>query len=261
MWLVPLLTPAFAIPAGPDGDAACELASLSSTQPAADAVDVPTDVLPLLVFRGSCGLDVPYRVRVTADGESVPLHDVEVDFDAFQPVGEGFLLELALPELQPSTRYEVVAASTFGEPHAFAFTTGAGPLGDIAGIPQAELTAASTSGDRDFGWSVEADLSFTPVGPGGSVFVVRSDAAERAVVLQSGTGPFDARTSWFAYDDPSSELCVTVVERTANGVWLGPSDASCVESDTERTGCATLPTPGGVLLLGVTALALRRRRR
>lgn len=259
MWLVSLLAPALAIPAGPDGDAACELASLASTQPAADAVDVPTDVLPLLVFRGNCGLDVPYRVRVTADGEATPMHDVEYDFDAFQAVGDGYLLELGLPGLAPSTRYEVVAASPFGEPRAFAFTTSAGPLGEIAGIPAATLAEASTSGHRDFGWSVEADLSFTPVGPGGSVFVVRSGGQERAVVLQSGSGAFDARTSWFAYDDPSSELCVTVVERTANGLWLGPSEESCTKSEGER-GCSHLPAPASAIgMLALLPVLLRRR--
>lgn len=250
MWLVALTLPALALP----------VEILAAVQPGPDAVGVPTDVSPVLVFMGDCTTDAPYRVRVTGPNGEV-VHDVEYDqFDDFQIVGDGALLELDLPLLQPSTRYEVVAEAAFGARAAYGFTTGQGPLGQVEGVPVITLGSVRSTGTDQTGWSIEADLALNPAGPGGSIFVVHSDGADRTVLNHTGVGPHEATAAWFTTEHAADDACVSVVERAANGQRLGPSNESCTTS-AERAACATIPTPGGLLLLGATALALRARRR
>jgi hypothetical protein len=56
-----------------EADPACAISTLTDSLPADGAQGIPTDLAPLLIFEGDCGVPAPYTLTLYEDGVSEPI--------------------------------------------------------------------------------------------------------------------------------------------------------------------------------------------
>lgn len=233
----------------------CVVAQLSSSLPASGATEVPVDVVPFLVFEGNCGPAVPLTLTLSVAGGAT-VSQTQVDFAAFELAGETWLLEPTFPELEPSTDYVLDIASEWDEPRSVSFTTGndaASPL-PAGSTPTLTLDSLDIEKDGFGGFLVSTEISLAAAGGGDGISMVRQDGEPRAILP---TTESSATLEWWT-DSRPSEVCLSVIERDATGIWHGPSEESCMKSS--GLGCShTPPWLAGVFVLPL--LGLRRQSR
>jgi len=236
----------------------CSPATLSQSIPAAEAVNVPIDIAPLLIFRGNCGLSASYTVRLTASGDPTPLFETTYDASDFAIAGENdSLLEPDFGLLTADTDYIVQVTNDFGEDRQFGFSTGQGVVEPITtGLPTVQIESAQQDKlSRDFYYN-QIDLSITSAGAGDGAYIISREGVEIGALV--ATGPTTPYTIFWNDSTLEDRMCVTVVERDPSGALVGPSAESCAEVTASR-GCShTSPWLAGWMILPL--LGLRRSR-
>ncbi|MCB9675965.1 MAG: hypothetical protein H6737_12655 [Alphaproteobacteria bacterium] len=255
--LLPSLALAAPARAQADAPAECAIATLSDSVPANGATDVPVDIAPFFVFRGSCGVAAPYTLTVYQNGVAEPVHTEVYDFPAFQSAGESWMLDADFGELLAETAYTVELTTDWGEQVQLGFTTGSDYADVISGgVPGVSIEHGSQA-DLGAGlFSTAVELTLTSAGRGQGAYVVREGGADRAVVLATGESQ-SVSLSWNSFER-AHEICLTAIERDGIGNWHGPSDETCIPLEKTRGCTHTAPWLAGWMLLPL--LGLRRQR-
>lgn len=235
------------------------------TIPQAEAVDVPVDVMPSVVFtEGGCRSDMVFRLSLLEQVESgqalVASVDVESPADPFLPWAP---LELD-DELQPLTDYvlRVENLDGFGGMIEVGFTTGEGHVQGPAEDPVLHSMSNAWWRDR-FVVQRELTAELTPAEDPDNLGVVLLRDADLPELIYAARFAEPERMFVAADLDPEGrhlELCVEAVQLDGSGFVAGSSRVRCSES--VRSGCSVGGGAAslGLALSGILALLRRRRR-
>lgn len=250
--LLPLVlaSPAASEVAIDSGGRGCEDAQLQTTAPLADAVDVPLDLVPTLLFSDCGGTTAHGIVRLYVGEEQV--YEARVESDA----GDYGFATVPV-ELEAETDYVLSYSPADGsEDIVVGWTTGtllATPLSTGPGF----RTTPQWYWDRPesrTGVSVQPDSDDSPHGP---TFVELRDA-EGAIW---GTMIKESGNRGHVYGESigprAQNVCLTLFQRDVDGTWVeGGTD--CL--DGKAGGCSTGAGMAGWLPSLLLLVGLRRRR-
>lgn len=234
------------------------------TVPAAQAVDVPVDVQPGVVFgTGSCASDKVFTISLFSRVEGVEALVAQLEHvsPGDTPVPWGPLpLE---GELQPYTDYvlRVEADDGFGGLVEVGFETGEGRVQSHDGAPSLDDLEQVWWRRRGLTRLLRAEI--TPASPPdayGVVLLQDVDAPERVYSAQVAGEEMIFVQAMLSPEARAEPICAEAVQLDGRGEVAGVSEVVCAEA--RRSGCSTSGSSGSLALaLGAILGLLRRRRR
>ncbi|MCB9744918.1 MAG: hypothetical protein H6740_20170 [Alphaproteobacteria bacterium] len=235
------------------------------TVPAADAVDVPVDLQPSVLFsHGACATDKRFTISLLSriEGQEALVAQVELDSPADTPTPWA-PLDLDAP-LEPYTDFilRVESLDGFGGLVELGFETGEGSVQGHAGAPSLDSLSHTWSRRRgQVSRSLDAELTAAP-DPDGLGVVLLRDAEDPQLVYGAQTVD-DTQLFMFVELSPVSEpepICAEAVQLDGRGEITGQSEVICAEA--QRLGCSVGGGRGSLALaLGAILGLIRRRRR
>lgn len=246
---------------GPDtGGSECPSVQVTSSVPAAGAVDVPVDVHPSLIFDGQCG-GPAYNLTVTDPATGSVLASLAWTLPATVPA----VATLVPPAPLPPDTDLVLAATDVNAGYDLAsipFRTGAAEVVPLQGTLIVEVLWATVT-RQEVSDLLTASVRVTPIDDPSGLSLVSLSGLHGSSWYEPVALSEPVTITWSAAEAPA-EVCFDAVQVDGAGNEIGPA-RDCAQldpmHDISGCGCDGSRAPVGLGAVGLLLLTRRLRSR